>query len=100
MEHVRANLHRDLPTDELARLACLSRAQFFRAFRSELGLSPVEFILTERISQACRLLRAGNRYLADVAYPCGFSSPSYFTRVFKAAMGCAPGQWVRGLSEA
>jgi AraC-like DNA-binding protein len=100
VEYVRANLHRDLPTDELARLACLSRAQFFRAFRRELGLSPVEFILQERIGQACRLLRAGNRYLADVAYQCGFSSPSYFTRVFKATMGHAPGQWLRSLQAA
>ncbi len=100
IEYIRANLHRDLPTDELARLACLSRAQFFRAFRRELGLSPVEFILQERISQACRLLRAGNHYLADVAYQCGFSSPSYFTRTFKTLMGHSPGQWLRGLQTA
>lgn len=95
VEYVRANLHRDLSADELARLACLSRAQFFRAFRQELGLSPVEFILRERVAQACRLLRDGNRYFTDVAYRCGFSSPSYFNRVFKAVMGVSPGQWLK-----
>ncbi len=96
VEYVRANLHRDLPTDELARLACLSRAQFFRAFRQELGLSPVAFILRERVARACRLLLGGNSYLTDVAYRCGFSSLSYFTRTFKTLMGVSPGAWLRG----
>ena len=96
VEYVRANLHRDLPTDELARLACLSRAQFFRAFRAELGLSPVAFILRERVARACRLLLGGNRYLTDVAYRCGFSSLSYFTRTFKTLMGVSPGLWLKG----
>ncbi len=98
VEYVRANLHRDLPTDELARLACLSRAQFFRAFRAELGLSPVAFILRERVARACRLLLGGNRYLTDVAYRCGFSSLSYFTRTFKVLMGVSPGLWLKGVA--
>ena len=35
----------------------MSKATFFRVFKREFGLTPVEFIIRERLAEAKRLLR-------------------------------------------
>ena len=41
-----------------------------------------------RINEACKLLRAGNLSIAEVAISVGFFDQFYFSRVFKRAKGC------------
>lgn len=52
IKYIRQNLHLPLAIDQLANQACLSRAQFFRAFQRELGETPVRFINRERLERA------------------------------------------------
>ncbi|WP_371721991.1 helix-turn-helix domain-containing protein [Neglectibacter sp. X4] len=43
-----------------------------------------------RRSPAAQLYR---RPITAIALDCGFSSPSYFTKCFKAEMGCSPREY-------
>ncbi len=58
---------------------------------SDAGLSLEQWLITERLAKARRIL-ASARYdrltVAAVAARCGFSSPSHFSRRFRAAYGC------------
>lgn len=93
VQYIRRNLTENLHTDDLAERACLSRAQFFRAFRRELGETPVQFINSERIRRAKRLLRQG-RTATQACYDSGFSSLNYFSRLFKQTEGVSPTAWL------
>lgn len=84
------NLEKRLTVDELSRLAHMSSSGFYRAFKSEMGMSPVEFINEERIKLGASLLRQGDYNIQEVALRCGFNSASYFTRMFKRQLGVKP----------
>jgi AraC family transcriptional regulator len=85
-----------LPLAELASAAGLSVSQFSRQFKARTGLAPHRFLLGLRVDQACRLLRADEVPIADVAVRCGFSHQEHLTRVMRAQLGITPGAVRRG----
>lgn len=93
VQYIRRNLTEQLTVDELARQACLSRAQFFRAFQREIGETPIQFINGERIRRAKRHLKQG-RTATQACYDSGFGSLNYFSRLFKQMEGMSPTAWV------
>jgi transcriptional regulator GlxA family with amidase domain len=50
-------VHKSLHAEELSKIACMSVSNFYRTFKSELGISPVEFINNARIKFAVGLLQ-------------------------------------------
>lgn len=82
----------NMPLDELAQLAEMSRYQLIRAFRAVTGLTPHAWQLSQRINLARERIRAGDR-IADVAQDLGFADQAHFQRVFKAHAGITPGRF-------
>ncbi len=84
------HLEERLTVDQLSQLACMSSSGFYRAFKGEMGMSPIEFINEERIKLGASLLRQGEHNIQEIALLCGFNSASYFTRMFKRRLGVKP----------
>ncbi|WP_420006458.1 helix-turn-helix domain-containing protein [Arenibacterium sp. LLYu02] len=82
-----------LRLDDVAQALDLPRNSFFRSFRETTGMSPYQWLLTERVEQGRLLLRLTDLPLVDIALSCGFSDQSHFTRMFKRAQGVSPGRW-------
>lgn len=80
----------DISIASLARDAEMSEVYFRKLFRAAYGCSPSEFITNCRIAYAKELLSEGYLSLSDIAEHCGFSSASYFCRVFKKCTGSTP----------
>ncbi|UOR04075.1 AraC family transcriptional regulator [Hymenobacter aerilatus] len=93
VQYIKQHLADKLTIDKLSNLACMSKATFFRVFRQELGITPVEYINQERLAEAKRLLRQPLTSVADVCYRVGFTSTAYFQRLFKQAEGLTPGAY-------
>lgn len=68
-----------------------------KAFKKEVGATPHEYLLRQRMELAASLLKSGmsNRYssysVSQIAEACGFADPLYFSKVFKKYYGVAPG---------
>lgn len=89
VNYIKRNLHQKLSIDSIAKLAYVSKSNFFKMFKDELGTSPNDFILQERISKAKELL-ASQTSIKETAFQTGFSDTNYFTRVFKQLEGVTP----------
>jgi AraC family transcriptional regulator len=77
-------------------VACgLPVGRFVRAFRQTTGMPPHRWLRQFRVERAQALLFGSRLSLAQIAYDCGFSDQSHFTRVFTAAIGITPGLWRR-----
>lgn len=79
--------------EDLADSMNMGRSMFYRKVKSILGCSPIDFVKDMRVKRAAQLLEMSEYTVSEVAYMCGFSSPQYFSRVFKAANGCTPTEY-------
>nr|WP_234892653.1 helix-turn-helix transcriptional regulator [Agrobacterium vitis] len=58
----------DISIEQVARACNLSRGDFIRAFRETTGMTPYQWLLSQRIDRARALLRTSNAPLAEVAW--------------------------------
>lgn len=76
--------------EEIASQFELSARQIRRIVRSELGVSPMQLILTRRLLLAKQLLTETRLPVAEVAMASGFASLRRFNDAFKSRYGMAP----------
>ena len=93
VNYIRANISEKIQVDELSEKACMSRASFYRAFKREFSISPLDFILKEKIKKAKHLLSETQASVTDICYQLGFSDLNYFGRQFRKSEGISPSQY-------
>lgn len=79
--------------EDLARESALSTSHFAQLFKRTIGLSPMQFVMTYRIEQAKKKLRAPETPMIDIAMSCGFADQAHFSRVFKQLEKETPSQY-------
>lgn len=89
---IEKNIYSDLTIQELAYLCNMSEATFKRRFTTTYNQSPAKYIQLKKLSRAQQLLKTPNP-IADIAYDCGFSSPSSFNKAFKKSFGLTPSDY-------
>lgn len=68
----------------------MSERQLQRKVKEATGKSPGQLITCTRLSKAKEALTHHRYTVAEIAFLCGFSSPSYFTKCFKKEFGFTP----------
>lgn len=91
LDYIHGHLTEKLGADTLSRKAYMSRNEFFKWFRHQFGISPLEYVNRERIKLAKQLLSNQNKTVTETAYQCGFTDVNYFVRLFKKSEGITPG---------
>lgn len=86
--------HRAWSVAELASESNMSRAAYAAHFRSVIGQTPADYLLSWRISVAQKRLREG-RPIALIADEVGYESPSALARAFRRKTGHSPRDWMR-----
>ena len=80
----------NLSVEDVASEMNLSRVQLYRKVKAITGFTPVELIRKGRLVRARHLLETTDKTVSQVAYACGFSAPSYFTKCYKEEFGELP----------
>ena len=93
IEFIRLNLRENINMKNLSEKASMSSASFYRLFKRELGMSPIEFIIGEKIRCAKQLLKNPSIQINEVCYLSGFEDSNYFIRLFKKYEGITPKQY-------
>jgi AraC-like DNA-binding protein len=84
--------------DDLAAHAGLDKFHLVRAFRTEVGLPPYEYLTHVRVWKAKELLRRGAR-VAEAAQAVGFYDESQLHRHFRRIVGITPGSFSRSFAD-
>lgn len=93
LNYIKSNLNEKISINSLSDKACMSKATFYRLFKRELGISPNDFILTEKVNRAKILLAQPGNKVASISYELGFTDANYFIRAFKKIVGVTPGAY-------
>ena len=84
------HLHEQFDVEALAARAYMSRRTFDRRFRSLTGSAPLQWLITQRVLQAQRLLETSDYSVDEVAGRCGFRSPVALRGHFRRQLGSSP----------
>jgi transcriptional regulator GlxA family with amidase domain len=77
----------------MATAAGLERRALLRRFASATGMSPIEYCRAVRIARARELLEGGDISQKQIAQSLGYKDVASFARVFRKAVGSAPGAY-------
>jgi AraC-like DNA-binding protein len=93
LDYIRLNLRENITLKNLSEKACMSTTSFYRFFKRELGMSPIEFVISEKLRCAKQLLKNPTIQINEVCYLSGFEDSNYFIRLFKKHEGITPKQY-------
>ncbi len=90
IDYVNHNLNKNIRLIDLAETSGYSLSRFKFKFRTEIGITPSEYIVLQKMEEAKRQLTETDISITVLAYALGFSSSNYFSSVFKKINSCTP----------
>lgn len=99
MEYIQLSAEQELSVPELATLSDMSASHFYTLFKKEVGTTPIEYKQNILINRAIRLLLSDTTTpIEEISESLGFSSSTYFRRVFKHITGKSPREYRKTVS--
>ena len=93
IEFINKNLQDNITIKALSQKAYMSEPHFFRCFKQQFGITPVDYINEQRIKNAQMMLLAADRTITEICFSCGFNNLNYFLKLFKRYTGLTPVQY-------
>jgi len=93
--YVLDHLEERITVADLASVAHVSSRQLTRLCRAAWGVSPMRYVIGQRLARACSLLTETALPVGRVAEASGFSDPYHFSRLFRQHMGEPPREYRR-----
>lgn len=84
-----------ITVNDLARHASVSPRTFARRFRSEIGTTPIQWLLAQRVLKAQQILECTDAPIDQVAQMCGFTDTASLRYHFRRALGTTPTSYRR-----
>ena len=88
--YIDTHYQENITLDQLAELNHISKFHLAHAFTEEYGISPINYLISKRISEAEHLLKTTDFSLSLISNTTGFSSSSYFAQIFRKQKGMSP----------
>ena len=89
----------DFSVENLADLLNISRIQLYRKIKAMFDVNVTDYINNIRLEQAKSMLQNPELTISEVAYKTGFSSPNYFSTVFKNKFGLTPNAFRKSIGK-
>ncbi|WP_054851230.1 AraC family transcriptional regulator [Olleya sp. ITB9] len=101
IKFIKDNLtNKDISVDLLAKKAYMSTSHFHKQFKNTLGISPIDYINSEKIKFSKKLIKESTDFrMSEIAFKSGFNNTSYFNRQFKKMELMTPQQFKASINK-
>ena len=103
MEHARRyfseHYNEAISIEDFAQSRGMSVSWFMRNFKQIAKVTPMQYILNIRISNAVTLLETTDYNVAEISAIVGYDNPLYFSRIFKKQRGVSPSDYRKMLEK-
>ena len=86
---IEEHYNQEISLEDVAKSANICKSECCRFFKKHMGITIFDYILYLRIQNSLPLLKKSDS-ITEVAAMVGFSSPSYYSQIFKRYMKCTP----------
>ena len=93
IQYFNKHFAQSISVEEYAKNLHISTAWFIHSFKEHTGMTPMQYILSLRVSNAQTLLETTNYTITEIAAIVGYDNPLYFSRIFKKQLGVSPQQY-------
>ncbi|MBP1993935.1 AraC family transcriptional regulator [Paenibacillus eucommiae] len=93
LHHIESHLPEQISVKQLSQSVNWSHEHFTRVFKSHVGMSPNQYLLSRRIEKACKLIAYTTISIKEIAEKTGFQSEHYFSRSFKRLKSTTPSHY-------
>ena len=94
--YIGENIGKKLVIGDICKHVGCSKSTLLTVFKKQYGVTVGEYITSERLSRAVKLLSEGKRSINEIALLSGFSDQSYFSKVFSEKYGMPPSEYRLG----
>ncbi|GLQ72930.1 AraC family transcriptional regulator [Vibrio penaeicida] len=96
MDYIQSFYDKNISLDELSFVSNLDKNTLITEFKRLLQTTPHQYLIQVRVNKAKQLLRK-NQKLSHIAFKCGFSDQSHFTRCFKQFTSVTPNMYRKSI---
>jgi len=93
MMYIEENIDKNLTLEEVAGHIPINKTYLSQLFRTHMGTTFTDYLLSRKVNKAEELLIATNKAIKEVAEICGFRSQTYFATLFKRITGYTPNNY-------
>ncbi|MBR5586995.1 MAG: AraC family transcriptional regulator [Clostridia bacterium] len=93
LKYIDENCTQPLTLEEVSATINLDQSYFCRLFKKTTNSTFTEYLNFVRICKSEKMLTSSDEGVADIAYRLGFSSVSYFNKIFRKYKNCTPTQY-------
>ena len=90
VKYINANFTKELSLEKLAKNENISNFYYLHSFKSEMNITPHQYIIKLRINYAKHLLKSTSHTVNEICFLSGFTNVSTFCTTFKAKVGLTP----------
>lgn len=97
VSYIQDHYDQEISLEDVAGSVNICKSECCRFFKKHMNMTIFEYILLLRIQNSLPLLRNGEN-ITKVAGMVGFSSPAYYSQIFKRYMKCTPREYKENIS--
>ncbi len=87
------NFQQKITASQISGAAHISEREAVRIFQKNIGMSPIEYLLSYRLNESLNYLTNTDMSITEICYACGFSESAYFGKMFKKQYGMTPSEY-------
>ena len=91
--YIDENYSESITLDKLAEIAHVNKYYLSHSFKNEYKVSPIDYLMKRRITEAKALLTSTDFSLTQIAEQIGFGSLAYFSKCFRKIEGTRPNEY-------
>ena len=93
VKYIHKHYNEDISVKQLAAMENITPSYYRRVFKSKMGISPRDYITSQRINAACFYLIQSTSSIEEISTMVGYQDQFYFSRIFKKNTGFSPQQY-------
>ncbi len=90
LEYIHKNYNKDISLIKVANHVYRSPEYFSRLFKDEVGENFSVYLMMYRLNYADKLIKTTNMQISRIANEVGYTTPGYFSRIYKKYLGMTP----------
>ena len=93
------NVYKSFTVEDLCLKFSISRSSLQNLFKTNIHITPKQYISTVKLNQAKIMIHEHNRTISEISDILGFTSIHYFSRKFKIQYGVSPTEYAKSISQ-